>query len=193
MREVHALDVNRSGGAVDGGWNEVASSGSAPPRAAKPASQPNTSIYTGKTEESGKPGAADQGLKLNLRNVSVDQAIDFLAESEGLNVYRAAGTAFSGSVDVVSDTPLNKDETVGLLNKVLSDHNLTAVRDGNALTVMTLDEALASAQTPVSKFWAGGGSPPADEEMVTEIIPVHSLNPAQVSSELNSLLPPGTK
>ena len=105
-------------------------------KAKQPGARPNTSIYTGKTEESGKPGAADQGLTLNLRNVSVDQALNFLAESQGLNVSRQATTAVSGRVDMVSATPLNKDETVGLLNKVLADQNLTTFRDGNTLTVM---------------------------------------------------------
>ena len=85
---------------------------------------------------------------------------------------------------MVSDTPLNKDEIVALLNKVLSNHGLTVIRDGKTLTVKTTQEASDSGQTPVNIY--NPAEPiPADPEMVTEIIPVHSLNPTQVVRDLS--------
>ena len=38
-------------------------------------------------------GTADQGLILNLRNVSVDQALTFLSESAGFTIYRRPAPA----------------------------------------------------------------------------------------------------
>jgi len=137
-------------------------------------------------------GTADQGLTLNLRNVSVDQALQFLSESAGFSIYRSTSTSFSGTVDVMSETPLNKDEIVSLFNKVLADHGLTIIRDGRTLNVMTAQEASDSAQTPV-KIYSPLEPIPADPEMVTEVIPVHTLNPAQVVRDLFSLIPNGAK
>ena len=53
-------------------------------------------------------------------------------------------------MDVVSDTPLDKDEIVALFNKVLASHGLTVIRDGKTLTVMTTQEAADYAGTPVN-------------------------------------------
>ena len=136
-------------------------------------------------------GAADQGLILNLRGVTVDQALKFLSESAGFTLIRETSTSLPGTVDVVSDTPLNKDDIVALFNKVLSGHGLTVLRDGETLSVLTIDAAADNARTPVNIF-SNLETLPADAEFVTEIIPVHSLNPAQVVKDLESLLPPST-
>ena len=76
------------------------------------------------------PGPADQGLTLNLRGVTV-QALTFLSEKAGFTINRQARTIASGMVDLVSDTPMNKDEIVDLFNKVLADHDLAAIPDRN--------------------------------------------------------------
>ena len=159
---------------------------------ANPAAPPLPSRRTPISNAAAISGKADQGLILNLRGVSVDQALQFLSESAGFTIYRATSTSFSGTVDVVSDTPLNKDEIVALFNKVLSDHGLTVIRDGKTLTVMTTQEAADSGQTPVNIY--NPAEPiPADEEMVTEVIPVNTLNPAQIVRDLFTLIPPGAK
>jgi len=190
---------NRGRGAAQfggaGGFGGTASAGmvaAAPASAPQPATSPQSSIYMGKTEAGGNAGSADQGLTVNLRGVSVDQALSFLAESQGLNINRQAGTAFSGNVDLTSETPLNKDETIALVNKVLADHNLTTVRDGNTLTVMSIQQAADSGVTPIYAFGNTVGTP-ADSDIVTEMIPVHTLNAAEVSRDLYTLLPRGAK
>ena len=158
------------------------------------ASPPRTPIYTGRTEESAEAGTAEQGLVLNLRNTTVDQVLDYLGESQGLKVIRQAGTSIPGTVDIVSETPLNKDETVALANKVLASHNLTAIQDNKAktLTIETMEEAQANGDTRVNTAtnWAGI---PSDSPVVTEVIPVHTLNPTEVVKDFDTLLPQGAK
>ena len=187
-----------SAGAAAGAPQDPAPAAAAAPAAdqtappANPAAPPLPSRRTRVASASTISGTADEGLTLNLRGVSVDQALVFLSESAGFTIYRATSTSFTGNVDVVSETPLNKDEIVALFNKVLADHNLAVIRDGKTLTVMTSEEAVASGQTPVSIY-----SPtvpiPADEAMVTENIPVHTLNPAQIVRDLFSLIPTGAR
>jgi len=67
------------------------------------------------------------------------------------------------------------------------------VRNGRTLTIETLDDALNSATTPVIVNTDGTNSIPEDAEVVTEVIPVHSLNPAQVIKDLYTLIPRGAQ
>jgi type II secretory pathway component GspD/PulD (secretin) len=154
--------------------------------AAAVASNPNVELTS---------GTAYQGLTLKLRGVTVDQALSFLSESAGFTINRQTSTsvaAVPGTVDLVSDSPLNRDEIVDLFNKVLANHGLTALKDNKTLTIMTLEDAANNAGVPVNVItkW---DEIPQDSEMVTEIIPVHSLNPTQAVKDLYTLIPQGAK
>jgi type II secretory pathway component GspD/PulD (secretin) len=138
-------------------------------------------------------GPTEQGLRVNMRNVTVDQALLFLTEKAGFTINRQTATSpptVTGTVDVVSDDPLSKDEIVTLFNKVLAYHDLTAVQDGKTLTIETLEDARNAAGTPV-RIDTNAEVIPADAQVVTEIIPVHTLNPKQVVTDLYGLIPPG--
>ncbi len=165
------------------GW--VAAPTTANP-ASPPAIPPTTPIYMGKSEESGATGAAEQGVKLNLRGVTVDKALDFLSESAGLNINRQASTQVGGTVDLVSETPLTKDELVPFYNKALADNGLTAIQDNNTLNITRLEEAQNNVGTPVIVLNNSFGDIPRDSQVVTEVIPVHSLNPAQGLKDLST-------
>jgi type II secretory pathway component GspD/PulD (secretin) len=149
----------------------------AAPVVAPPTSNPNVLATS---------GTAEQGMTLNLRGVSVDKALAFLADSAGFTINRQAQTSMAGTVDLVSDKPISKEEIVAVFNKVLADHGLTAVQDKNILTIESLDQAFSSA--PVNLV-SKAEDITADEQVVTDIIPVHSLNPTQVVKDLFTLLP----
>ena len=174
---------------------------STPSTAEKPATVPGTAIYTGNPSGNeadlslaAPASPANQGVKLNLRNVTVDQALSFLSEKAGFNINRQKPTSppdVSGTVDIVSDTPLSRDETVALFNNVLATHNLTAIQDKNNLTIMSIEDAQNNALAPV-KMDTNYELIAPDNQVVTEIIPVHTLDPKQVVTNLYSLTPPGT-
>jgi type II secretory pathway component GspD/PulD (secretin)/Mg-chelatase subunit ChlD len=129
-----------------------------------PASLPRTPIYTGRTEESAEAGTANQGVVLNLHGTTVDQVLDFLGEKQGLKVIRQNDTYIPGTVDLVSDAPLNKEDTLALANKVLASHGLTAIEDSKAktLTIERIEEAEVSADTHVNVATASFDIPPED-------------------------------
>ena len=135
-------------------------------------------------------GTADEGLTLNLRGATIDKVLAFLSESAGFTINRQTSTISPGTVDVVSATPLNKDEIVQLINQVLADHNLTALRNGRTLTIETIDQAYGD--SPI-KVLTDLTNLPQDEEVVTEVIPVHSLNPTQIIKDLYTLIPRGAQ
>ena len=164
----------------------------AQPAATAPAAQTNAAMAAAPSSNpnvAATSGAAEQGMTLNLRGVSVDKALAYLADSAGFTISRQAPTspaAVPGTVDLVSDKPLSKEEIVAVFNKVLAEHGLTALQDKNILTIETLDQAFSSA--PVNLI-SDVPSIPVDEQVVTDIIPVHSLNPTQVVKDLYTLLP----
>ena len=135
-------------------------------------------------------GTADQGLRLNMKGVTIDQALGVLSESAGFTIIRQASTTGPRTVDMVSDKPLNKEEIVALFNKVLANNGLTAIQDKNTLTIMTTEDARFNAGVPI-QVYTPGVDIPADSQIVTEIIPVHSLNPTQVIKDLYTLIPQG--
>ena len=161
--------------------------------AAKPPPPPASPIYLGAPSGgSSSEQLADQGLKLNMRGVSVDQALSALSESEGLTIIRQANTRLPATVDLTSDKELSKDEKVALLNKVLANNGLTAIQDKNTLTVMTTEDAGHNAGVPINT-WTSGAAVPADSQVVTEIVPVHHLNPTEVIKDLHAALPQGAQ
>jgi Mg-chelatase subunit ChlD len=144
-----------------------------------PSTTPTTPIYMGRTEETTAAGSIHLGLDLKLRGATVDQALEQLSESAGLTINRQTSTQVPGTVDLRSEVPLTTEETVDLLNKSLAGKGLTAIQDNKTLTITTLEDAQNNAGTPVNiNNW--GADIPKDSEVVTEVIPVHSLNPNEV-------------
>jgi general secretion pathway protein D len=167
-----------------------------PPATVPAANQTNAAPavpLAGNTNAELSSGTADQGLTLNLRGVSVDRALAFLSEAVGFTINRQTSTRVEGTVDLVSEQPISKEELIPLFNKVLADHGLTAIQDKKTLTIMTLEMAQNNAQTPVNVLTNSYEEISPDSQVVTEVIPVHSLNPTQAVKDLYTLIPEGAK
>ena len=136
-------------------------------------------------------GPAEKGLTLNLRGAPVDGVLQYLSAAAGFTIIREADTDVPGTVDMASATPLNKEEIVLLLNKVLAQRGLAALQDGRTLTIMSVQDAERFNLTPVVVWNHNPASIPQDAQVVSEVIGLHSLSPTQVIKDLSSLLPPG--
>ena len=131
---------------------------------------------------------ADKGLRMNFRNVPLETVLDYLSEAAGFIIHIKPGVEVTGKVNVWSDQPLDKDESVALLEQVLADNGFAVIRNGRMLTILKSDDAKKS-DIPVHK----GVNPseiPQNPEVVTQVIPVHSLNVMQLPKDLASILPP---
>ena len=164
----------------------------APAAAASPAGAAPASPATPPANVNTTTGTIDEGLTLNWRGVTVDQALTMLSEYGGFTINRMTSTANAGVVDLVSVQPIKKDEVVALFNKVLAQHDLVAQPDGKTLNIMTQDMASEYSATPVNVV-TNWPDIPNDAEEVTWVIPVHTLNPKQVLTNLYSLIPAGAK
>jgi len=130
-------------------------------------------------------GETDRGLRFNFRGVPLETVLNYLSDAAGFIIIPEAD--LKGKVDIISTQPLNKQEAVDLLNTIVSKNGLAALRNGRTLTIITTDEA-KKRDIPVMS----GSEPdeiPKTDNIVTQILPMHSLNAAQLSKDLSSVIP----
>lgn len=132
------------------------------------------------------PGETN-GLILNFHGVPLRTALDYLADQAGLTaVY---DTDIRGDVNIRASRPVSSDEALNLLEDQLARNHYTAFLDGRTLTVMDASSARTNPLTPVVTL-TNADTIPVNNSIVTEILPVHTLNPEQLAKDLGPLIPP---
>jgi len=126
------------------------------------------------------------GIVLNFHNVPLNAVLNYLSAKAGLIIVSDAN--LQGSVSVVAKQPIGTNEIVGLLNEQLSKNNLTAILEGRTLRIMDAERAKSLSSTPV-KVATSPNQVTTDDVIVTEILPVHTLIPAQLVKDLETLIP----
>jgi general secretion pathway protein D len=148
---------------------------------------------TGKSAPADAPPATplsenEKGLRLNFRGAPLDQVLNYMSDAAGFIINVVPGTEVKGKVDVWSNQPLNKDEAVQLLNTVLHQNGLAAIRTGRTLSIINRSAAKTNKDVPV-KVEANPEKIERSDEMVTQIIPVKYVNAAALVQNLQPLLP----
>jgi type II secretory pathway component GspD/PulD (secretin) len=128
------------------------------------------------------------GLLLNFNNVPLRAVLDYLSDKAGLIVVSEGDVR--GALTVTARQPVSTAEAVSLLNDQLGRNHYTALLDGRTLTVMESARARTDAQTPVFTL-TNPAALPVNNRIVTAIVPLHTLNPAQLVKDLEPLIPPG--
>ena len=146
-----------------------------------------TIVLTGAPALWGAP-PADDGLVLNFQNAPLQAVLDDLSEKAGLIV--VAETPVRGNFTAESRQPVSISEAVGLLNDELSRLGYNATLNGRTLTITVASGARTNALTPVVSTTDPAGIP-LDNEIVTDVLPVHALKPAQLLKDLEALIPGG--
>ncbi|HNQ72038.1 MAG TPA: secretin N-terminal domain-containing protein [Verrucomicrobiota bacterium] len=130
----------------------------------------------------------EPGLRLNFRNASLDQVLNYLSEAAGFVI--VLDTKITGKVDVWSNQPVSRDEAVELLNSVLNRNGYAAIRNDRILTIVNKEDA-KTRDIPVVL----GNDPdriPKTDEMVTQILPVRYIEATQLLKDLQPLVSTST-
>ena len=125
-------------------------------------------------------------LHLNFRAASLDQVLNYFSEAAGYVINVKPGTSVRGKVDLWNSNPLTRAEALDLLDTVLIQNGLAAIRNGKTLTIVNKDEAKTQ-NIPVNQ----GGDPdkiPLTDKVVTQIIPVRFVEVAQLVKDLQPLV-----
>jgi type II secretory pathway component GspD/PulD (secretin) len=126
------------------------------------------------------------GIVLNFHSVPLSAVLNYLSAKAGLIIVSDAN--LQGSVTVVAKQPISTNEVVDLLNEQLSKNNLGAILQGRTLQIMDAERIKSLATTPV-RVASGPNQVTNTDEIVTEILPVITLNPAQLVKDLETLIP----
>ncbi|HEX8911136.1 MAG TPA: secretin N-terminal domain-containing protein, partial [Humisphaera sp.] len=123
-------------------------------------------------------------ISLDFRNAPLDAVLEHLSEAAGFAVVKDG--AVDGRVTVVSRQPVSPDEAVTLLNAVLKSNGFAAVRNGRVLRVSARD--VAKKQNLPVRFGADPADVPATDELVTQVIPVGSVDAVKLRQDLAPIL-----
>ena len=130
--------------------------------------------------------AAGKGLRLNFRQMPLQLVLTYMSTAAGFIIHTDRNVNIDGKVDVWSDQPMSKAEAVALLKQMLSENGYGVLENGRMLTIFpAADSRKRDVKVQVAKE-------PADiiknSEIVTEIIPVRSLNVVQLAKDLSPML-----
>ena len=142
-------------------------------------------LATADADKSAAAFVGENGLRMNFRGVSLETVLKYLSEAAGFII--VMDTEVKGKVDVWSNQPVSKDEAVALLNTMLNKNGYAAIRNDRTLTIVSYDDAKKK-NIPVKS----GSDPdeiPKNEEIVTQIIPVRTLNVEELAKDLAPIIP----
>jgi type II secretory pathway component GspD/PulD (secretin) len=163
-----------------------------PPESAQKSNGPLSSettapSATSKLSKSSAPPDNDTNtLRMNFHAASLDLVLNHLSEAAGFVVNIKPGTSVKGKVDVWSNDPLTREEALNLLDTVLNQNGLAAIRNGKTITIVNKDEAKTQ-NIPVIQ----GNDPdkiPVSDKIVTQIVPVRFVEVAQLVKDLQPLV-----
>jgi len=132
------------------------------------------------------PAASPEaGLRFNFRGAPLETVLNYMSEAAGFVV--VLETPVKGTVDMWSDHPVSRAETVQLLNLALDKNGYAASVQGRNLIVSSKDTA-RKRNIPIHT----GNDPeeiPPTAEMVMQIIPLRHIDATQAAQDLATLLP----
>jgi general secretion pathway protein D len=146
-----------------------------------PAAPDQTANFTFSTPADWTNSVGTNGITMNFRNAPLSQVLNYLSDAAGFII--VLNTQASGYVNVISSHPMTKDEAVDLLNTVLNQNGLAAIRDGRTLTIMTKADAKTS-NIPV-KVSNDPKNIPKNDEIVTQIIPIRFVDAQQLVVDIS--------
>jgi type II secretory pathway component GspD/PulD (secretin) len=133
--------------------------------------------------------SSTNGLILNFHEAPLGMVLDYLSEKAGYVI--VSDEDMRQKVTLESATPVSKDELRDLLNTVLSKNGYHATISGRTLTIKSNGNA-SSSELPVSNT-SDPDLIPINDTVGTWILGVHSLEPKQLLTDLESLIPQGAK
>jgi type II secretory pathway component GspD/PulD (secretin) len=157
----------------------------APDQSAAPPDQPAVPLAT--TPANTEP-APTNGLVLNFHDVPLNAVLTYLSAKAGLII--VSDVNLQGKVSIVAQQPITTNDIVSLLNDQLGKNHYSAMLQGRTLTIMDEERAKTYALTPVNVAGTYTNIPITDE-MVTEILPLHTLSAPQLVKDLDLLIPRG--
>ncbi len=129
-------------------------------------------------------------VRMNFVDAPLNTIVTYLSAKMGLSVI--SDGPLRGTATIVSEQPVGTNDVITLLSAALAKNNYAVTTNGKVLTIMSVENAMTGPTTPVNH----PESPkdiPMNDEIATDVLAVHTLDPAQLAKDLAELVPPGAK
>jgi general secretion pathway protein D len=123
-------------------------------------------------------------LTFNFRDASLDAVLDYLSQTAGFTVIKLKPA--TGRVTMFTRSPVSPEDAVVYLNSALKSDGLTAIQMGKLLKITSLDDA-KHADIPV-RFGDDPSKIENTDELITQIIPVRSVDAVKLKTDLQPLV-----
>jgi general secretion pathway protein D len=127
-------------------------------------------------------------ISMRFKDAPIDAVLQYLSQSAGYSVLKFA--TIDERVTVYNDQPISPEKAVELLNSLLKEKGYTAVLQGTELKVMTIANA-SKTGIPVH-FGEDPALIPATDTLVTQVIPLKTLDAIKLRQDLQPLISSST-
>ncbi len=126
-----------------------------------------------------------ESIRMNFENAPLNAVLQHLSRTAGFVVIKEVDV--EGTISVIAHQPLTVDEAVMLLNTMLKQHGVTALRNERILTIVSLTDA-KKRYIPV-KAGANPDNISRTDEVITQVIPLRYTDATKLKDDLTPLLP----
>ena len=126
-----------------------------------------------------------ESIRMNFENAPLNAVLQHLSRTAGFVVIKEVDV--EGTISVIAHQPLTVDEAVMLLNTMLKQHGVTALRNERILTIVSLTDA-KKRYIPV-KAGANPDTISRTDEVITQVIPLRYTDATKLKDDLPPLLP----
>ncbi|ADV45319.1 type II secretion system secretin GspD [Nitratifractor salsuginis] len=126
----------------------------------------------------GQVETSNGGIKLNIRNMGVQQFVEMIGKITGKNIL--INGSLKGKINFIANHPIKKDSLFSLANSILASKGYALIDHGDFMEVVKASEA-ASMGLKVDKSVQG-------ETMKTVLFPLKSSNAAVIRAKIRPLL-----
>ena len=155
--------------------------------AAGPAAGPATGPSTGPSSGSSTaPTTTSSTVTLNFKDAPLDTVLNFLSQHLGFIVMKEGPV--EGNVTLVSRQPVSSDDAVAMLAAAVRANGSAVVREGRLLRI-TPKANLKKGNLPVH-FGADPNDIADTDEMITQVIPIGTVNAGKLRDDLKTIIGP---
>ncbi|MFG0249022.1 MAG: type II secretion system secretin GspD [Phycisphaeraceae bacterium JB051] len=126
-----------------------------------------------------------ESIRMNFENAPLNAVLQHLSRTAGFVVIKEVEV--EGTISVIAHQPLTVDEAIMLLNTMLKQHGVTALRNERILTIVSLTDA-KKRYIPV-KAGANPDTISRTDEVITQVIPLRYTDATKLKDDLTPLLP----
>jgi general secretion pathway protein D len=135
------------------------------------------------------PEMAEELIQVNFEEVDIRTVLKTIGEITGINFI--PHKSVSGTVTVMSPTPIRLGDIYPFLQSILDVHGYAAIETDNAVKIVQKTEA--TKRNLQVRIGANPMSIPKNDAMVTQILPLKFADAAEVGQIVNTLLATGAE